>query len=390
MGFVKTVRGYTLVVFLILAALATVWYVAVSRGAVDVRTLVLASVFYVFLCVLFGWVLGSEFSRGVQSVVQQVARLRHIGSSNRFEPCEMDHAHVAFEELKRLCDVTNDVGAEVVRVQARLMRKAESISSKLAETKELIHNFVYHLAHKLRTPLNSIRWAAEILKEEEDGKVSVRQRESLDELEDSAVAVLQLVQDLQDVFTFQTNGRVPLRVQSCNLKGIVDEVAGQWAVVARQKRIRMTVKHPVGGLPDLQADPVRLRRAVDDLVDNAVHYTPTGGRVSIETRVAPSSKKDPNPWLEISVRDTGIGIPKEDQSHIFEEFFRAKNAKDQWVDGTGIGLTLAKMVTEAHRGRLRFSSKEGAGSEFCLRIPAGRPGGRSIKRRRRVVVARGS
>ena len=133
-GFVKTVRGYTLIVFLILAVLATVWYVAVSRGAVDVGTLVLASLFYIFLCVLFGWVLGSEFSHGVQSVVQQVGRLRYIGSSNHFEPCEIDHAHVAFEELRRLCAVTNEVGAEVVRVQKRLTRQKDSISSCLLYT----------------------------------------------------------------------------------------------------------------------------------------------------------------------------------------------------------------------------------------------------------------
>jgi signal transduction histidine kinase len=267
------------------------------------------------------------------------------------------------------------VGERVSRVSTRRMEKhvrerLARLSRELEQTKAILNRSIFQLAHTLRTPLNNIRWAAEIVKNEETGEVGARQRESLDTLERSAVSVLRLLHDLQDILVLGTRERIRLSPVDCRLDQIVDEVAGAWAVAARRKNIRFIVTHPPGGLSPVPGDPSRLRQVVDDLIENAVRYTPNGGQVMVATGRDPSFRggRDRAP-LRVCVRDSGIGIPSKDQRHVFEKFFRASNAHTQWVDGAGVGLTLAQSLVRAHGGRVWFSSTEGKGSTFCFTIP---------------------
>jgi signal transduction histidine kinase len=388
----KSLHTYVFGSFILLALIVASAFVIATRVAEDENTVVFMVLFFVVVLALLGWIFGSVLTRGITDITHDVLRMRDTIDLDHPARCDIDRYR--FLEVRNLCSAINDVGGAVAREKRRQAETREKMEGELSDARELLHNFMFYVAHKMRTPLNGIRWATEILKNEEGGRLSSEQRESLDELEHSAVAVLNLAHDLQDVFTIELKGEVKLRRASAHLDEIVNDVAGQWAVSARQKQIDLRVKHPADGLPLVFVDTVRVRQAIDDLVDNAVRYTPPRGKVLIETRVlgdrdsAEAHKRLHAPpqvagSVMVCVQDSGIGIPKEDQPHVFQKFFRARNAKDQWVDGTGIGLTLAKMVVDAHQGKIWFMSEERKGTTFCFTIPMDGAARRPVRARRK-------
>ncbi len=378
--FITDLHSNIFVSFVLMGVVLAGIFAAVVRSARDLNTILVATLLVFVIVSLLGWIAGSLISRGLVDITHDVLRMRDTITLEHPQHCDVDHYR--FVEVANLCNAINDIATVVVRERGRLRDDLEAEREQLADSRELLHNFMYYIAHKLRTPLNGIRWSAEILKNEEEGELSTRQRASLDDLEHAAVAVLDLAHDLQDVFTIEMQGQVQLRGTSTQVQDLVDDVAGQWAVLARQKRVELTVHHPSDGLPLVFGDPVRIRQVVDDLVDNAVRYTPPSGQIEISTGVVTAASSPLRKRMHVPaevgdavivcIRDSGIGIPKEDQGHVFSKFFRARNAKDQWVDGTGIGLTLAKRMVEAHGGRIWFRSDVGKGSLFCFAIPLDR------------------
>ncbi len=248
---------------------------------------------------------------------------------------------------------------------------------------EMLGNFMYHIAHTLRTPLNGIRWATEMLKNEEVGDLTGGQRELLDTIERSSVEVLRLAGQLQDAFIALRGGPLRMRLSACDMAAIVDEAAGAQAVSARRKDLRLVWSRPAGAIPAL-CDRTRISQVVSILLENAIHYSKPGR--SIELSVAVVGKK-PGPALSralalprsvhdsvvVSIRDAGIGIPLEERIHVFEPFFRAKNANELWVDGTGISLALAQAVVSQLGGRMWFTSVRGLGTIMRFSLPAARP-----------------
>lgn len=249
------------------------------------------------------------------------------------------------------------------------------------EMTTVLSHFMYYMSHVLRTPLNSIRWAVEMLKNEEAGDVSQEQRELLDQLEKDTVKLTNVAGELQDTLVVIRGKKIHARPKVCHPYNIIDKVAGQWAVAARRKNLQLIWDRPGNPTDTFLADCGLIQRALNFLVDNAVRYTPEGKAVKIELFAFPKSvtaaqrKKMSMPakvkksGLIIAVADQGIGIPQKEQAHIFDPFFRASNAKDQWVDAKGLGLTLARAILDQHGGQIWIKSQLNRGTTAYLYIP---------------------
>jgi signal transduction histidine kinase len=240
--------------------------------------------------------------------------------------------------------------------------------------------FVSLISHELRTPLTSILGYLELVLDGEPGGLSQEQRQYLRTVERNAQRLLQLVGDL--LFTAQVEaGRFTLRPGEVDLAEVVRAAEETIRVGAEAAEVSVTVDVPAEGLV-VPGDSLRLGQACDNLVSNAVKFTPAGGSVTLRLRpgwrlpdgtVRDEETDGALPVAQLSVRDTGIGIPPGEQGRLFTRFFRASTAQRSSVAGVGLGLAITKAITVAHGGTLDLASNEGRGTTFTLTLPRTAP-----------------
>jgi len=243
-------------------------------------------------------------------------------------------------------------------------------------TERMKDQFVGLISHELRTPLTSILGYLELLLEDDGQPLTDEQRRYLTIVGRNADRLLRLVGDL--LFTAQVDaGRFSLQPRDVDLAGVVVAAEETVRVTAATAGVEVVVDVPEGGLI-VPGDPVRLGQACDNLVSNAVKFTPSGGRVTLSLRAAwatpdgtTSDDQRPGaaPVAQLAVSDTGIGIPPGEQGEMFTRFFRASTAQRNAVAGVGLGLAITKAITTAHGGTLDLVSAEGEGTTFTLTLP---------------------
>jgi PAS domain S-box-containing protein len=231
-------------------------------------------------------------------------------------------------------------------------------------TERMKDQFVSLISHELRTPLTSILGYLELVLEDDDQPLTDEQRSYLTTVERNADRLLRLVGDL--LFTAQVDaGRFTLQPHDVDLVAVVRAAEETARVTAGAAGVEVAVELPEDGLV-VPGDAVRLGQACDNLVSNAVKFTPAGGRVTLALRAV---WRGGEPFAELSVRDTGIGIPSGEQAKLFQRFFRASTAQRNAVPGVGLGLAITKAITTAHGGTLDVESVEGEGTTFTLTLP---------------------
>ena len=243
-------------------------------------------------------------------------------------------------------------------------------------TERMKDQFVSLISHELRTPLTSILGYLELVLEDEEQPLTDEQRSYLTTVERNADRLLRLVGDL--LFTAQVDaGRFTLTPQDVDLATVVRAAEETVRVTAATADVRVEVELPDEALI-VSGDAVRLGQACDNLVSNAVKFTPAGGRVTLSLRRAWQSAdggtySEPRPGAvpvaQLAVSDTGIGIPTGEQGKMFTRFFRASTAQRNAVPGVGLGLAITKAITTAHGGTLDLVSAEGEGTTFTLTLP---------------------
>ncbi len=299
---------------------------------------------------------------------QSVAILKRPFEATSLETEELAHALHGFGE--RMETLTGSLQQEIDRTQ-----------QETAEATGTLSDFMYYIAHTLRTPLNAIRWSVETLKNEEAGQVNEEQREILDKLEYSTVKLVSVASELQDALIVLRGEPLRMRPLACNLVALIDEVAGRWAVPVRQKGLRLDWKHPETIPGKIHADPERVSQIVNILIDNAIRYSHGAGK-TIAVRLlqlkGKESAAERKAWkippsldrmLVLAVRDEGIGIGAEERERMFHAFFRGSDARDLWVDGKGIGLTLTKAIAQGMNGDVWFTSSKGKGTSMFVAFP---------------------
>lgn len=222
--------------------------------------------------------------------------------------------------------------------------------------------FVSISAHQLRTPLSAIKWILRMLLDGDLGPLSDTQKEFLGKTYQSNERMIRLINDLLNVTRIE-EGRFLYNIKRDNITEAVEKVVGPAKEAAKRRRLSFKFEKPTERVPQAYIDPDRIAFALQNLIDNAIHYTKKGGiKVSLEYQ------KEKEQVL-VSVQDTGIGIPKDQRNRMFDKFFRGANAIKAETEGSGLGLFIAKNIIEAHGGKIWFESKENRGTTFYFTLP---------------------
>jgi two-component system sensor histidine kinase VicK len=221
--------------------------------------------------------------------------------------------------------------------------------------------FVSLASHQLRTPLATAKWYTEMLISGDIGEVSEKQKEYLEKLHIANEEMVDLVDVLLNVSRIEM-GTLPIDKKQTNVEEITESILADFSVEIERKGIRVEKKYN-DNLKNIKSDPKLLRIVIQNLISNAIKYTPSGGGVSIIFEESLIKGK------KIIISDSGIGIPKNAQSMIFTKLFRADNARVlENVSGTGLGLYLVKSIIGSMGGDLSFVSEENKGSIFTINL----------------------
>jgi signal transduction histidine kinase len=230
------------------------------------------------------------------------------------------------------------------------------MSAELEGVERLRRDLVANVSHELKTPISALRAHLENLL---DG-IEEPNPEALQVMLAQSERLGRLVEEVLDLSRLES-GDVPLDRRELPLAPLVSEVLSEIEVVRADRRVQVASDLP-SDLPPALADRARVHQVLFNLLDNAVRFTPEGGRVGV-------SASRHNGSVEVRVSDTGVGIPPEHLPRLFERFYRIDSARSRDDGGTGIGLAIARSVIEAHGGRIWAESTPGRGSVFAFELP---------------------
>ncbi len=252
-----------------------------------------------------------------------------------------------------------------------LLRESESLRDRLMEKNRRLteldqqkDDFIASVSHELRTPLTSIRGYLDLVREGDSGPLTDEQARFLGVVDRNADRLLRVVSDLLFVAQVGAN-RLDLSLEDIEVEELLSHAADVGRPQAEQKNLELACE--IQAVPRIRGDRARLGQALDNLVSNAIKFTPAGGRVEIDAFAE-------NGAVVLEVSDTGPGISPEEQEMLFERFYRTPAASDGAFQGTGLGLTIVKAIVEAHRGTIDVTSRQGAGTTFRIELPAGEAG----------------
>jgi PAS domain S-box-containing protein len=230
--------------------------------------------------------------------------------------------------------------------------------TELRQTERLRRELTANVSHELRTPLTSIKGFAETLL---DGAMREEEtaRRFLSIINSETDRLVKLVDDLLDLSLLESR-RVTLDPKPVDLGGLVTHTVDKLRPIAAHSQLTLVQSAPPGIVVFADAD--RLEQVLTNLVDNALKYTPPGGRVEVQVAAV-------NGEVEVVVNDTGKGIRPEDLPHVFERFYRSDRSRTRGSGGTGLGLAIVKHIVEAHGGRISVSSRPNEGTTFTVTIP---------------------
>jgi len=240
--------------------------------------------------------------------------------------------------------------------QEERARELESRNLEIQQADRIKTEFLSAMSHELRTPLHTIIGFSELLLEQLKGLANAAQTRFVHHIHKDAQHLLALVNELLDLSSIEA-GKLILQREPLDLNGIVDDASASIRPQCDVKSIRIEADVPASLVID--GDPLRVRQILYNLLGNAVKFTPVGGLIVISVRRTGG-------FAEISVRDSGIGIPWQEQDAIFDKYHQVAGGKRE---GTGLGLPIARQLVEGHGGRIWLASEPGNGSCFTFTLP---------------------
>jgi len=260
--------------------------------------------------------------------------------------------------------------------------KLQTAFDRLKELDRLKSNFLATVSHELRTPLTSIIGYSEMLVEGLAGEMPREQREFVQTIREKGEQLLQLIKGLLDLSKLES-GTMSLRKTQTDVLSVLRDVQQTLSPTARKKEVELLVDVE-NGLPLLWADAERLRQVFLNLTENAIKFTPARGRVTLSARstAIEAARQDDTAGMvilsarrmaiEFRVADTGIGIPEEERSRVFDAFYQVDSSSTREAGGTGLGLSIVRRLVDGHDGTVRIEDNTPKGTVFVVTVPVKR------------------
>jgi signal transduction histidine kinase len=273
---------------------------------------------------------------------------------------QIDHA--VTEQIIQLRNALEDANSFLEqRVKERTAELQEALR-KLSELSQMKANFVANISHELRTPLTHVKGYLELLSNESLGPLSDNQRNALQVSQRAAGRLESLIDNLI-LFSLAARGEMTLRLTPINLNKVAEEIINYSSPKAKDRNVSLVFESQPD-IPYVQADEQKLSWVILQLIDNAIKFTSSGGRVTL------SFEKESDTLVAVKVADTGIGIPANRLEEIFEPFHQLDASSTRRYSGTGLGLALVKEIVSAHGSMVEVKSEEGKGSTFSFPLLA--------------------
>jgi signal transduction histidine kinase len=273
---------------------------------------------------------------------------------------QIDHA--VTEQIIHLRNALEDANRFLERrVQERTAELQEALR-RLSELSQMKANFVANISHELRTPLTHVKGYLELLSTESLGPLSDNQRNAL-QVSHRAAGRLESLIDNLILFSLAARGEMTLHLTPVSLTKVAGEIINYSSPKAQDRKVSLFFENR-SDIPYVQADEEKISWVILQLIDNAIKFTPPGGRITF------SIEKETDKLVRVAVADTGIGIPVSRLKEVFEPFHQLDASSTRRYSGTGLGLALVKEIVSAHGSMVEVKSEEGHGSTFSFPLLA--------------------
>lgn len=279
-------------------------------------------------------------------------------------PVEISLSPVKTEDAFRITAIIRDTSERKQaedrfrELQQVYTRELESRNREVERANQLKSEFLASMSHELRTPLHTIIGFTELLAEELEGPLNEKQQRFMDHIHKDSLHLLTLINDILDISKIES-GRIELRRETFDLGVVLEETLSSVRPQAAAKSIAIETSLSIPSV--VFADRMRVKQVLFNLLSNALKFTPEGGKVRVEGALRDG-------FVEISVSDTGIGIPKDQHQAVFDKFHQVGATTKGVREGTGLGLAISKALVEEHGGRIWLESELGKGSRFTFTI----------------------
>lgn len=242
-----------------------------------------------------------------------------------------------------------------------MVGRIKEAKDRQEEISRLKTEFISVAAHQLRTPLSVMKWAHHAILEGDMGRITKDQKDILEKAAIANESMINLVHNLLDAARIE-EGRFGYAFQHTDLIEFLNKLLAEKKLFAQGKNINLIINKNISGSIIINADSDKLSIAVGNIIDNAIRYTASGGRVEVGLDTTDSS-------VTVSITDTGIGIAPEDKARLFTKFYRGSNVMHLETEGTGLGLFITKNIILSHGGDIWFNSEKSRGTVFFIKLP---------------------
>ncbi len=261
-------------------------------------------------------------------------------------------------------DKTRQISLELEQGARLLVRRdleLTRVNDQLSELDAAKAGFITVVAHQLRTPLSGVKWTLNLLLKGDLGALNEEQKGFLLKAYESNDRMISLVNDMLGADRVES-GSLNYSFSAVLFADVAHKVLQEMLPLAKARKLSFRLEPEIEHLPQVYADPERVRAVLQNLLENSLKYSLPPGEVVI-------SGKAEGTFVRIGVTDSGIGIPRDEQKNVFERFFRAENALKLETEGTGLGLFIAKSIIKRHGGKIWFESDENRGATFFFTLP---------------------
>jgi signal transduction histidine kinase len=307
------------------------------------------------IALAIGLTMGAWLARGILRPVHTLRSAMAVVAGGDFSP-----------ELAISPDRPDEIGD--------LGRSFRAMTKQLAELERLRAQFVAVASHELKTPLSVIKGYVSLVREGIYGEVTDEQEKVLGSVSDQGDRLGRLIQQLLDISRFEAGGG-RLDVHPIDVREFLQELSTSFEALALQNEIDFSVVVDPSAPATFEGDDDRLNEVVGNLLSNAFKFTPRRGKIQL--RAGPGARRDDDHLL-IEVSDTGVGIPEDQLSRIFEKFYQVENEAQPLSVGSGLGLAIAQEIVDAHGGTITAESKVGEGTTFRVVLPVAHPHTESV------------